>query len=148
MYYTNFCPAEMHKPGQRCTALIEETANALDGSVVAIMLLAVQKDNMELNINRAVKWYVPMYRWMRMRGIYFHYRAHSAFHGGSGTAERVIKMCIMAFPSVWVSCNTRVLNCLVLKEDRCLVFCQSVLAYHVITSRFFILLVARFILGS
>jgi len=56
MYCANFCPAEMHKPGQRCTALIENTANALSGSVAAIMLLAVQKDNLELNIKRAVEW--------------------------------------------------------------------------------------------
>ena len=46
----------MHKPGQRCTDLIETTANALSGGVVALMLLAVQKDNLELNINQAVKW--------------------------------------------------------------------------------------------
>jgi hypothetical protein len=46
----------MHKPGRSCTALVEKTASALSGSVAAIMLLAVQKDNLELNINRAVEW--------------------------------------------------------------------------------------------
>jgi hypothetical protein len=46
----------MNKPGQRCTELIEKTANALSGSVVALMLLAIQKDDLELNIRRAVKW--------------------------------------------------------------------------------------------
>jgi hypothetical protein len=48
----------MHKPGQRCTDLIEKTANALSDNVVALMLLAVQKDNLELNIGQAVRWYV------------------------------------------------------------------------------------------
>lgn len=46
----------MHKPGQRCADLIYKTANALSGSVVNLMLLAVQKDNLELNIKHAVKW--------------------------------------------------------------------------------------------
>jgi hypothetical protein len=45
----------MNKPGQRCTELIEMTANALSGSIVALMLLAVQKDDLELNINQAIK---------------------------------------------------------------------------------------------
>jgi len=44
----------MNRPGQRCTELIEMTVNALDG-VIALMLLAVQKDNMELNISQAVR---------------------------------------------------------------------------------------------
>jgi hypothetical protein len=46
----------MNRPGQRCTELIEMTANALSGGVIALMLLAVQKDNLELNIGQAVKW--------------------------------------------------------------------------------------------
>jgi hypothetical protein len=49
------CPVGMHKPGRRCNDLIEMTANALSGGVVAHMLLSVQKDNLELNIKRAVK---------------------------------------------------------------------------------------------
>jgi len=75
----------MHKPGQRCTELIEKTANALSGSVIALMLLAVQKDNLELNINQAVK------------------RAYSAFEQGNGNTERIITICIEAFPSIWYS---------------------------------------------
>jgi hypothetical protein len=51
----NSCPAEMHKPGQKCTELIEKTANELSSGVVALMLLAVQKDNLELSINQAVR---------------------------------------------------------------------------------------------
>jgi hypothetical protein len=54
MYYPNFSLVGMHRPGRRCTELIEKTANALD-SVIALMLFAVQKDNLELNINQAVK---------------------------------------------------------------------------------------------
>jgi hypothetical protein len=46
----------MHRPGQRCFDLIQATENALSSGVVSLMLLAVQKDNLELNINRAVEW--------------------------------------------------------------------------------------------
>jgi len=73
----------LHKLGEWCTDLIKTTADALSGSVVALMLLTVQKNNLELNVNQAVKW------------------AHSAFQRGNGSTERVIKICILAFPSIW-----------------------------------------------
>jgi len=47
------------------------------------MLLAVQKDNLELNINYAVEW------------------VRSAFEGGSGSTETVIKLCVLAFLPIW-----------------------------------------------
>ena len=48
-------PIEMQKPGQRCTGLIETTADALSGDVVALMLVAVQRGNLELSIKLAIK---------------------------------------------------------------------------------------------
>ena len=50
----NIRPAEMQKHGQRCAGLIEMTANALTGATVALMLLAVQRDNLELSIKQAI----------------------------------------------------------------------------------------------
>jgi hypothetical protein len=55
MYYANFCPEGMHKHDQQCTELIEKTANELSSGVVTLMLLAVQKHNMELSIRLAVQ---------------------------------------------------------------------------------------------
>jgi hypothetical protein len=55
LYFANFCPAEMHKDGQQCTDLIKLTANSLSSDVVALMLIAVQKDNLELSITVAIK---------------------------------------------------------------------------------------------
>ena len=46
----------MHKHDQRCTELIEATANALSGGVVTLMLMAVQRNNLELSITKAVEW--------------------------------------------------------------------------------------------
>jgi len=74
----------MNKPGQRCTELISKTASSLSSNVVRLMLLAVQKDNLELNINYAVKW------------------VHSAFERGSRSTEKVIKLCVLAFPPIWL----------------------------------------------
>jgi hypothetical protein len=54
MYCTKFSPAEMQKPGQQCNGLIEMTASTLSGGVVALMLLAVQRDTLELSINCAI----------------------------------------------------------------------------------------------
>ena len=54
-YFTNFCPGGMHKDSQQCTDLIKLTANSLSGDVVALMLIAVQKDNLELSITFAIR---------------------------------------------------------------------------------------------
>ena len=45
----------MHKPDQKCTDLIEATANALGAGVVALMLMAVQRNNLELSVKQAVE---------------------------------------------------------------------------------------------
>ena len=55
MFYTKFCPAGMHKKGQQCTELVEKTANELSGGAVAVMLLAIQKENLEINIKEAIR---------------------------------------------------------------------------------------------
>jgi hypothetical protein len=57
----------MHKHNQRCTDLIEVTANALSGGVVALMLLAVQRDNLELCVNKAAEWLVFTYGEVTMK---------------------------------------------------------------------------------
>ena len=48
-------PIEMQKPEQRCADLIEMTADALSSDVVALMLVAVQRGNLELSIKLAIK---------------------------------------------------------------------------------------------
>ena len=45
----------MQKHGQQCAGLIELTANALSGDTIALMLVAVQKYNLELSINQAIR---------------------------------------------------------------------------------------------
>ena len=45
----------MHKPDRDCTDLIEATAGALSEGVVGLMLMAVQRDNLELSVKQAIK---------------------------------------------------------------------------------------------
>jgi hypothetical protein len=52
------CLSGMNKPGEKCSALIEMTTDALSGDVVALMLVAAQKNSLELSIQQAVKRYV------------------------------------------------------------------------------------------
>jgi hypothetical protein len=54
--HPNLRPVGMHKHDQPCTNLIEVTANALGGGAVALMLMAVQRDNLELNVKQAIGW--------------------------------------------------------------------------------------------
>ena len=48
----------MHKPGRQCTDLIQLTANSLSSGVVALMLVAMQKDNLEVGIDFAIERWV------------------------------------------------------------------------------------------
>ena len=54
IHCANLYPAGMQIPGQKCTALIDITANALSRDVVGLMLVAVQKDNLELSVKQAI----------------------------------------------------------------------------------------------
>ena len=47
--------SDMHKPGQLCDSLVECTATALNDDAVAIMLIAVQRANLEMSISLSVK---------------------------------------------------------------------------------------------
>jgi hypothetical protein len=49
-------PAEMHMKESRCDGLIQETAAALNEDLVGLMLLAVQKGNLELSVKTALSW--------------------------------------------------------------------------------------------
>ena len=45
----------MQKHGQRCDDLIDMTANALSVDAVTLMLVAVQRDNLEPSIKQAIR---------------------------------------------------------------------------------------------
>ena len=45
----------MHRHINHCELLIEKTAISLDDDIVALMLLAVQRGNLELSVRLALK---------------------------------------------------------------------------------------------
>ena len=46
----------MHMNGSCCSNLIEKTAAALNDDAVMLMLVAVQRNNVELSVKFAWKW--------------------------------------------------------------------------------------------
>jgi hypothetical protein len=53
LIFFNFL-AEMHMKDSRCDSLVEKTATALNEETVALMLLAVQRGNLELSVKTAL----------------------------------------------------------------------------------------------
>ncbi|KAF5348792.1 hypothetical protein D9756_009849 [Leucocoprinus leucothites] len=72
---------KMHKPDGCCKELIEETARALNDNVVTLMLVAVQRSNVELSVKLAVERTLPHLR---------------------SDAEDVVEKCLGPFPYIWV----------------------------------------------
>ena len=95
--------AGMHEAGKQCTELLEKTANALNDNVVSVMLLAVQKGNLELSIIIAVTKSVFSYRVARKKPQ-FYFSACTMFRGREEESLRgkIIGKCLMAFPYTWI----------------------------------------------
>ena len=55
LFNAHSCATVMHMDGRRCTDLIKLTASSLSSGVVALMLVAVQKDNLEVSIDFAIE---------------------------------------------------------------------------------------------
>jgi len=60
-------------------------------------------------------------------GALYHHRAHPALKNGNIGVERVIKACILAFPSIWVGCNAILWVTPFWKNIYHLVSCQSII---------------------
>ena len=52
--YMLICFVEMHRPNSCCDELIEKTAAALNDDVITLMLLALQRGNLELCVKLAL----------------------------------------------------------------------------------------------
>ncbi|KAI9433125.1 hypothetical protein H4582DRAFT_1857035, partial [Lactarius indigo] len=71
---------KMHKQSMGCDKLIETTAAALNDDIVGLMLLAVQRGNLEFSVKAALK----------------RVRSHD-----STKAEDIIRKCLLPFPRIW-----------------------------------------------
>ena len=95
----------MHEAGKRCTELLEKTANALNDNVVSVMLLAVQKGNLELSVILAVIRWVFSYRMARKKAN-FYLSACKMFRSGEEEMRRIIGKCVGVFPYMWILVST------------------------------------------
>lgn len=75
---------KMHKRGERCDSLIAETSNALDRGVVALMLLAVQRGNLEMSVRVAVT------------------RTRHHLSEKNEARMKVMQKCLECFPYLWL----------------------------------------------
>ena len=103
---TDILCAGMHVTGNHCTELLEKTANALNDCVINVMLLAVQKGNLELSIKLAVMRSVLSYRMARKKPHFLYRTCRMIREGemiGYGERERkkIIGKCVVAFPYMW-----------------------------------------------
>jgi hypothetical protein len=57
VWVTGSCSfAEMNRENMSCNDLVEKTAAELNDNIVTLMLLAVQRGNLELSVTSALNW--------------------------------------------------------------------------------------------
>jgi len=77
---------KMHKENMRCDHLIEETAAALNEDTVSLMLLAVQRGNLELSVKTALN----------------HVHQGVRFYGNADEVKSIlVRECLISFPYIW-----------------------------------------------
>ncbi len=93
----------MNKQETRCDSLIKATVSALNKDAVALMLVAVQKDNVGLSVNLALKWSVPQFRRNLGGNLIELFRVYSSGGFNELGAETIVQKCLFAFPYIWAS---------------------------------------------
>ena len=93
----------MNQQEARCDTLIEATAAELNEDVVALMLVAVQKDNLGLSVNLALKRSVHQFKGTVGGNPIELCRVYS-----SGWIDRlhtkcIVQECLFPFPFIWAS---------------------------------------------
>ncbi len=88
----------------RCDSLIEATAAALNDNVVALMLVAVQRDNnLGLSVNLALNRSVHQLKGTVGRNLIRLCRVYSRDGFNKHGARTIVRECIFPFPYLWVS---------------------------------------------
>ena len=93
----------MNKKEARCDTLIEATAAALNEDAVTLMLVAVQKDNLGLSVNTALRQSVLQFRRTVSRNLIELFRAYSGGGINELDAETIVRKCLFPFPYIWAS---------------------------------------------
>ena len=93
----------MNKQEAHCDTLIEETAAALSEDAVALMLLAVQKENLGWSVNLALQRPVHQFKGTMGGNLIELCRVYSSGGFNELDAETIVRKCLYPFPFIWVS---------------------------------------------
>src|SRR6266404_1169468 len=93
----------MNKLEARCDNLIEVTAKALNEDVVALMLVAVQKDNLGLSVNLALNRSVHQFKGTVGGNLIRLCRVYSRGGYNKLDAITIVRECLYPFPYLWAS---------------------------------------------
>jgi len=102
--------AAMNKQEARCHPLIKATAAALNDDAVALMLVAVQKDNLELSVDLALNQSVLQFRRTVSGNLIKLFRVYSSGGFNELNTETIVRKCLFPFPFLWASVH---LKCIV-----------------------------------
>ncbi len=86
-----------------CDTLIEATAAALNDEVTALMLVAVQKDNLGLSVNLALKRSVHQFKRTVGGNLIKLCRVYSRGGFNKLNAKNIVGECVFVFPYLWAS---------------------------------------------
>ena len=86
-----------------CRDLIGTTAAALNEDVVSLMLVAVQRGNLDLSVRRALnRWVCHLSGWVS-NDLNKHCRVHSSAGIEVKSKDDIVQECLRQFPYIWAS---------------------------------------------
>ena len=91
----------MNKQEARCDVLIEATAAALNEDAVALMFLTVQKDNLGLSVNLALKRLVLQFKGTVVGNLIELCRVYDNGEISELDAKAIVPGCVFPFPYLW-----------------------------------------------
>ncbi len=93
----------MNKPEACCDNLIEMTAVGLNKDVIALMLVAVLKDNLGLSVNITLKWSVHQFKDTVGVDLIRLCRVYSSGGFKKLDTSTIVWECLILFPYLWAS---------------------------------------------
>ncbi len=100
----------MNKQEARCDTLIEATAATLNEDAVSLMLVTVQKDNLGLSVNLALKRSVVQFRRTVNWNLIELFRVYSSGGLNELDSETIVRECLYPFPYLWASIHLMVIS--------------------------------------
>src|SRR5882762_12001804 len=120
----------MNQQEARCDTLIEATAAELNEDVVALMLVAVQKDNLGLSVNLALKRSVHQFKGTVGGNLIRLCRVYSRGGFNKLDAKAIVRECLFPFPYLWASVHLAFIVAHVHDGKCCAIHSWCVLASH------------------